>query len=60
MAKAKIYFFVPYDGMGQHGTNIREVKMTKKEYQEICKKPWYERGGAYFENYLAAMYYVND
>ena len=60
MAKARIYFFVPYDCYGQHGTNIQEVKMTKKEFQEVSRKPWYERGGVYFEDYVAALYYTQD
>ena len=60
MAKIKKYYFVPYGSGGQHGDRIETVEMTKKEFHELSNKPWYERGGVYFESYMAASFYVND
>ena len=60
MAKILTYYFVPYGCGGQHGDRIETVEMTKKEFQEASKKPWNERGGVYFEQYIAALYYTQD
>ena len=44
----------------QHGTDIEEVMMTKAEYQAEQEKPYYQRQGAYFKDYMTAYYYTMD
>ena len=56
MARKKEYFCVPYDGWGQHGTEIYAV--TAEEYKRERDNP--RRRGAYFDSYAAAVYYTMD
>lgn len=60
MAKIRKFYFVPFGENGQHGDFIQTVEMTKKEFVEKSGRPWYERGGVYFESYVAALYYTQD
>jgi hypothetical protein len=34
--------------------------MTKEEFKEVSNKSWQDRGGVYFESYVAALYYTQD
>ena len=58
--RKRTFYFVPYGYGFQHGTDIIEKKMTLSEFKEINKLPYYERGGAYFDKYIAAVYYTQD
>lgn len=48
------YFFVPYGWGCQHGTEI--IPVTAEEY----KNQPYRSCGAYFDSYVAALYYTMD
>lgn len=54
------YYFVRNGWGNQHGTDIEEVMMTKAEYQAEQEKPYYQRQGAYFKDYMTAYYYTMD
>ena len=60
MARKGTYYFVPNGWGGQHGTDIKEVKMTKNEYFEMKQKPYTQKDGAYFDSYIKALYYTED
>jgi hypothetical protein len=58
--KKKTYYIVEDDGYGQRGTDIEEVKLTKKEYEQITRQDRRERNYSIFEKYSSALYYTQD
>lgn len=54
--RKKIYYYVENDSYGQHGTNIVELAMTKKEAENF-KATHY---GFLTDSYISALYYTQD
>ena len=54
------YYLVPHGYGYQHGTDIIEVSMTKDEFEAENSKPYWQKQGAYFKDYMAAYYYTMD
>lgn len=55
------YFFVEDDALGQHGTCIETISLTRDEYKEIKDTRTYNnRRGFITNNYLSALYYMQD
>ena len=62
MAKQrKRKYYLVLHGYGyQHGTDIIEVSMTKDEFEAENSKPYWQKQGEYFKDYMAAYYYTMD
>lgn len=57
------FYFVPYDSMGQHGTDIWEIALTATEIEYFRRRhEWIINhvGGAWFNRYIEALYYTQD